>query len=110
MKIHALELPVFESESLIHATEFVLEQLNLVTNRSDFFIYSKEEREVVLRNGSACSTFCTKKESCDSKFCNSRCKQIERGVKFIDNKLDLTITSCANLSDPYCEIRITVLS
>lgn len=104
----ALNLPVVTSDSLIQATDFVLEQLNLTDSRGDFKIYSKDEREVVLRNDASCSTFCTKKEACDVKFCNMRRKQIERGLKFIDVKLELWIISCANLSDSFCEIRITI--
>lgn len=108
MKVNSLAIPYLKSGALIEASNFVMEQLNLNEGQGDFEIYSTTPTEIVIRNNMACSTFCTKKESCDVKFCNQRLNELQRGVSFIDNKILLALMSCANLEDGYCEVCITI--
>lgn len=110
MKANSATLQFPLRTNITKATNFAIEQLNLLDGRGDFEIYEETVNEVVLRNNTACSTFCTKKESCDVRFCNQRRNQIQRGITFIDSGIDMALLSCANLGDGYCEVRITISS
>lgn len=107
MNIHAVKERLQENDNLIQSSSFVMEQLNLRNERGDFSIYEAGRQEVVLRNQTACSMFCTKKEACDAKFCDQYLRSIQRGVSFIDNRFKVGITKCANLNDAFCEVKVT---
>lgn len=106
MEINVKSVPISDHYNLDRASAFVLEMLNQVGDGGDFVITDRSDREVVLSNTGLCASFCSKKKSCDVKFCDQRQREIQQGLKFIDNRLTLAITACANLSDGHCEIKL----
>ncbi len=110
MRVHIVKERIQEDNSLIRAADFALDQLNLIQGRGDFNIHETSRQEIVLRNTAACSTFCIKKERCDAKFCDQYHRNIQQGIRFIDNRIKLYTMKCANLNDAFCEVRITFSS
>ncbi len=96
------------ASNLMMAGSHALEQLNLISGKGDFEIYETTPNEIVLKNNASCATFCVKQENCDVSFCDQRCKEIQRGIHFIDNTINMSILSCANLGDSVCEVRLTI--
>lgn len=112
MEVQLKSVPGCDLHRLDEAAMYVLVQLNQIgKGGGDYMLASRSDREVIFRNTGSCSSFCSKKDQCDVRFCNQRQKEIQAGVDFIGKgRLSFTITTCANLSDESCEARINVFN
>lgn len=110
MNVRIVKPRFLDDDKLTMAASFVLDQLNLIEGRGDFEVYDASRQEFTLRNNTACTTFCTKQEKCDVDFCHQYHQIIQAGVSFIDDKITVSNLKCANLEDPYCEVRVTFCS